>query len=339
MRYRRIKGAVHIHTSYSDGSGTVAEIIDAAAAAGLEYLVVADHDTTAAREDSDFKRRDGVLPIGAVEISPARRGHCLAIGARQVAGYRWMPESFYLQKLRRDGADTYIAHPEGRVKRRFGINLKQWHAWDHEHFTGMEIWSYMHDWVDKVGWLNLPALYRNPASAIDGPDKRVLGLWDRLNSRRRVVGIGALDAHAVKMFFGMLVAFEYEFLFRTVLTHALVESWGRSEAEDELSLRSALREGRAFVAYEALFPGDAFRFESTDGLQMGARAPLAGVRTLMASVDRPAEITLVHNGSASCVTSGRQARFDVHSAGVYRVEVRVEGRPWIFSNPIYLGDD
>jgi len=339
MGLREVKGAVHVHSRYSDGSGTVGEILDAAAAAHLDFVVITDHDSMEAAADRDFVRRGGVLPVAGAEISPGGRGHCLALGADDVTGYRWMPERFFLHKLHRDGADTYIAHPEGRVKRKFGINLRQWHAWDAEKFTGLEIWSYMHDWIDKVGYFNLPALYRAPDDAIDGPDERVLGLWDRLNVHRRVVGIGALDAHAVKMLGGLVVAFPYEFLFRTVLTHVLVEDWDGRPAEDERRLREGLRQGRAFVAYHTVAAADGFRFHESGGLQMGARAPLDGGRTLLVRAPKRADFTLVHNARRTARKSGEAAEFHAGEAGVYRVEARIGGRPWIFSNPICFDDD
>ena len=206
---RQVKGAIHIHTEHSDGSGSVNDVLRAASHAGLDFVIITDHDTKEADADLESNRPDGVLVMVGAEVSPAYGGHCLALGAGEVTGYRWMPEQHFLHKLRRDGADTYIAHPEGRVKPTFGIHLREWRTWQEEHFTGLEIWSYMHDWVENLTWRKLPFYYRHPEAAIDGPDESVLWLWDRLNLHRRVVGIGALDAHAVKLLFGLLTAFRY----------------------------------------------------------------------------------------------------------------------------------
>ena len=43
-----VLGALHSHTTWSDGSGTVAEMLDAAAAAGLAWIGISDHSPTAA---------------------------------------------------------------------------------------------------------------------------------------------------------------------------------------------------------------------------------------------------------------------------------------------------
>jgi DNA polymerase (family 10) len=42
-----LRGCVHAHTTWSDGSGTVAEMLDAAAAAGLSWVGLSDHSPTA----------------------------------------------------------------------------------------------------------------------------------------------------------------------------------------------------------------------------------------------------------------------------------------------------
>lgn len=42
-------GNLHIHTRYSDGSGSVSQVLRAGRRAGLDFLVVTDHRTLAAR--------------------------------------------------------------------------------------------------------------------------------------------------------------------------------------------------------------------------------------------------------------------------------------------------
>jgi hypothetical protein len=222
------------------------------------------------------------------------------------------------------------------VKPAFGINLTQWHIWESEHFDGIEIWSYMHDWVDNLTPVTMPYYYLRPDRAIDGPDRRVLGLWDRLNLHRRVAGVGALDAHAVKMLFGAFVAFPYERLFKTILTHATVERWGDDADADTAELRAALKSARAFVAYDALSASDGFEFRTSDGMMTGDRAPYeAGLKIEVRAAAR-AELRLVRNGRSFDAREGTAAEFAAEGPGVYRAEAYLGGRPWVFSNPIVL---
>lgn len=60
---RDYRMALHIHTRYSDGSGFVREIVATGREAGLDVLVISDHNTLAA------ERRLGRL---ARKFSPAR---------------------------------------------------------------------------------------------------------------------------------------------------------------------------------------------------------------------------------------------------------------------------
>jgi len=335
MSAREIRGAIHVHSDYSDGTGTVDEIIAAAQAAQLDFVILTDHDNSDAARDGYGGRYGKVLLVVGAEVSPPRGGHCLVLGAEDVHAYRWMPEKHYLHRLRRQNADIYVAHPEGRVKTTFGINLRQWHIWESEHFDGIEIWSYMHDWVERLNPLNIPMYYLSPDSAIEGPNEKVLGLWDRLNLHRRVTGIGALDAHAVKMGLGLFTAFKYEFLFGTILTHALVDDWGSDASADTRRLRAALKQARAYVAYEPLGSAEGFRF-AADGLEMGDRAAFGGAVRLEAFLPQSGQIAFIHNGRKIAAEEGAKASFPAGEPGVYRLEVRLNGRPWIFSNPICL---
>jgi len=335
MPPREIKGAVHVHSDFSDGSGSVEQIIEAARSAQLDFLILTDHDNTDAALHGYGGRYGGLLLLVGAEISPPRSGHCLVLGGGDVTGLRWVPERYYLPKLRRDRADVYIAHPEGRVKQAFGLNLRRWRIWDSEHFDGLEIWSYMHDWIENLHPLNLPYYYLRPDRAIDGPDPKVLRIWDRLNLHRPVSGLGALDAHAVKRVFGAFTAFKYEQLFRTILTHAWVDEWGADPSKDALSLRDSLKRGRSFIAYDALAPAAGFTFE-LDNVPLRSGPAVGAPPLLRARVPREAEISLIHNGRPLAAASGLCAEFPAGSPGVYRVEVRLDRRPWIFSNHLRL---
>ena len=40
---RPIRGAIHVHTRRSDGTGTMETVAEAASAAGLQFVIVTDH--------------------------------------------------------------------------------------------------------------------------------------------------------------------------------------------------------------------------------------------------------------------------------------------------------
>jgi hypothetical protein len=72
------RGAFHVHTERSDGRGTEKDVAAAAKAAGLQFVVLTDHNDFTLREPSYL---DGVLLVPGVEIS-TKSGHLVAMGLR-----------------------------------------------------------------------------------------------------------------------------------------------------------------------------------------------------------------------------------------------------------------
>jgi len=75
---------LHTHTIHSDGGYTPHELVDRAAAAGIEILAISDHDNLGAiPEAADYARSRGVTLIAATELSCQFEGrdiHILAYG-------------------------------------------------------------------------------------------------------------------------------------------------------------------------------------------------------------------------------------------------------------------
>ena len=67
--YVRVPGVVHVHTTLSDGGGSPEEVIRAARAAGLRFVVITDHNNLDAKPfEGDH---DGLLVIvrGGAQVS------------------------------------------------------------------------------------------------------------------------------------------------------------------------------------------------------------------------------------------------------------------------------
>jgi phosphoribosyl 1,2-cyclic phosphate 1,2-diphosphodiesterase len=83
-----VKGDLHLHTTYSDGSQTPAEALAEARSRGLDVVSFVDHDTTAGtRRALEVGARIGVAVIPGVEISAwdserGRKVHILGYGYR-----------------------------------------------------------------------------------------------------------------------------------------------------------------------------------------------------------------------------------------------------------------
>ena len=68
---------------------------------------------------------------------------------------------------------------------------------------------------------------------------------------------------------------------------------------------------------------------------VGAEAPFDG-QALHVRLPRPAAIRLLRGGEEVAAADGAALDHEPRGPGAYRVEVRLGGRTWILSNPIYL---
>ncbi len=111
----------------------------------------------------------------------------------------------------------------------------------------------------------------------------------------------------------------------------------------EAQVRSALREGRAYVSHDWLCDPTGFRFAAVNNLglfEMGDRVPLVGTLRLSAQTPVAAKLKLLRNGSVVQEASAARLEFTAKEPGAYRLEawLEVDGepRPWIYSNAIYV---
>ncbi len=100
-------GAIHIHSLFSDGTGDLKTIVKAAKKAGLDWVIITDHNTMEA-EEGIF---DGVYVIRGEEISPHSENHYLALGINEVIEPCDNPQ-VYVDKVRKLGGFGFSAHPD-----------------------------------------------------------------------------------------------------------------------------------------------------------------------------------------------------------------------------------
>jgi hypothetical protein len=177
-----------------------------------------------------------------------------------------------------------------------------------------------------------------------------LELWDQLlNTGHKVVGIAGADAHAIHYLMGPFqrILFPYEFHFRAINTHVLMdEPFTNNTSHDRRVLKDAIKNGSCFIGYDLPMETTGFRFtaQSDEGiLQMGQSGNIRFGATLQIRTPRKATIVLLHNGiPIHTWENTSHAVLPVTRAGVYRVEAyqpfKGRMRGWIFSNPIYLAE-
>src|SRR3972149_5180270 len=111
--------------------------------------------------------------------------------------------------------------------------------------------------------------FLHPLKSIVAPQPETLKLWDELNLKRKVVGIGGVDAHAHKynlLGFLEVEIFPYKVLFKSIRTHILLETELIRENSEESIQKSkdaiygALVNGRCFFANNYHADSKGFRF-------------------------------------------------------------------------------
>jgi hypothetical protein len=344
---------VHLHSTYSDGTGTVPEIGRAGERAEVDVVLLTDHDSLDAARQGDEGWYGRTLVLAGHEVSPIGRNHLLVFGVDEEIDWRGRTPAQIAQAAREAGGFGFAAHPFSTGSQRFrrvsslGVSM-EWE--DLDCLDGIEVWSFLADNGQRL------ASVREAARFIARPERYVtlaprenLDRWDRLAARRRVVGIGGLDAHQ----FGFRIAgrvvrlMGYARSFRQLRTHALLrEGFDGSLEHDRALVFEALREGRCYIAAHSVAPASGFRFfgESDGGglVQMGSEADASGGGwVLRAALPRAADVRLLRDGAE--VARAREARsleWRAEGPGVYRVEATLvthgAERTWVLSNPVYL---
>lgn len=338
---------IHVHSTFSDGTATVAEIIEAAAAAGADVVLLTDHDSLeAARRGLEGWHGDVLLLVGH-EVT-TRGGHLLVFGPEQEIDHRGKSEADICSEVTAEGGFAVAAHPfsRGGVVP-WIIRPHPWSALAECVTSGIELWSLVTDTAER--WRTprqVLSFLRRPEAALDGPPADHMARWDRLCARRRVPAIGGLDAHQSGVRIGgrVLSPMRNKRYFKLLRTHVLVnERPQRILAVDRAAVYDALRDGRCFLGVDALAPTRGFGFvaRGRDGRTavMGAEVS-SGRWTLSAVAPRSARLRLLRDGRVLAERLGRSLEVEVERPGSYRVEAWLASsgreRPWIISNPIYV---
>src|SRR6202162_1212845 len=166
------RGDLHLDNVHSGGAPRSSALVPAARAAGLDFIVSTDHNTSAANRVWPACRTDALLVIPGEEVT-TRHGHWLA-GGLQAHGWvdwRYGPRDGafprFAGEVRAGGGMVVAAHP--------AVPLPG-SAWEFgfAHVDALEVWN---------GRWNLD-------------DELSLRIWQRLlRQGRRVVAVGGSDSH------------------------------------------------------------------------------------------------------------------------------------------------
>jgi hypothetical protein len=167
----------------------------------------------------------------------------------------------------------------------------------------------------------------------------VLQRWDELNRGRRVVGLWSTDNHAKRIPLTPWAVLPHERVFRSFCARVQAPLTGNSKADIGAVLK-ALQEGRSFGAFEHLAPVETLVFAVSDPEgkqgQMGDAVPWREGLELEVTLPRAAQVRVLCDGELWLETDDAMLRRILERPGAYRMEARLHGRPWVFTNFIYV---
>jgi hypothetical protein len=345
---------LHMHTRYSDGSGSHRDIVNAAFKAGVDAVIVTDHNVLVQNFEGYYREKNRrLLMLIGEEIHDqdrdVQKNHMLVIGAnRELATFADDPQQL-IDHVREAGGLAFLAHPDDPASPAFNETDISWVDWSVRNYTGIELWNALSE-LKTILPTKLHGLFYAyfPNLVAHGPIPATLAKWDELlNDGQRVVAIGGSDAHAIRIQLGPLrrTIFPYEFHFRGVNTHVLTaEPLSGKVNADKRIIYEAMAAGRCFVGYDLPAPTRGFRFTAQGRektVTMGEEIPAQGGVTLQAGLPSMAEIRLIKDGAVIKTWKNQPACAHItNEAGVYRIEAYRNylgaKRGWIFSNPIYV---
>ncbi|MEA3376386.1 MAG: CehA/McbA family metallohydrolase [Chloroflexota bacterium] len=350
MSVHEYVGNPHVHTCYSDGTALHAEVARAAAEAGLDFVIVTDHNVWVDGVEGYY---DEVLLLVGEELHDVRcrpqASHLLAFGVdEELAPLASDPQSL-IDEVNRRGGIAYLAHPfELASPVDLELDAIPWGDWSVRRYAGIELWNYMSEFKGLLQ-NRLAALFYAyaPSLGIRGPYQTTLRKWDELLADgQRLSVIGASDAHGKTYSLGPLSrqVFPYRYLFRCVNTHVLTDLPFSGEPDhDRRLIVDGLRAGRTWVGYDLPASTSGFDFRARSGVNealVGQELVRTGAVGFSVRTPQPADTRLLRDGRVVARSRGRSLEYTTAEPGTYRVEVylryRLRRRGWIFSSPIYV---
>jgi hypothetical protein len=353
VTYLDLRGGLHVHTcTYSDGAGTVPEVMAAAQAVGLDFVLLTDHNTLAPLHDGweeKYPIESDQFPFLLVGTEVTVEGGAFLL-ALDFPNNGWeptkeIPSQNIIDDILAQGAWPLVSLP---------FDMKHpWKDWDATGCEGLEVINFStiarrHINLFSLLWLLSLYKLRGSVTAIAAictrPDEAIkrweLEIELAIKHGKKSVGIGALDAHAL-----MKIGKEkypipsYEDSFKGVTTHVLLQN------RDKSAIYAAFRAGNCYFSYDCLGDPKGTQFYSASGKIMGDSVPLG--ETLIATSPTPDTlIRLYHKGHIVAASVSGSLCYTPTEPGAYRVEIyrydKQAGRlflglrPWVFTNPIYL---
>ena len=343
-------GAIHIHTKFSDGTGDLKTVVKAAKNAGLNWIIITDHNTMEI-EEGIF---NGIYVIRGEEISPYSENHYLVLGINEVIPTNDNPQ-IYVDKVRELGGFGFAAHPdEGITVDKNGNcvprkNSNHCIPWTNKNVKpdGIEIWNWFSNWADNYddsSLLSKAYSFFFKHKIIKNPSPLTLSWWDSLNneSENVVPALGGVDAHAllIKDYFIPLYIFPYSTCFKTINNIInLKEHLSEDFNEAKKQILSAITQGNNIIVnkhVERNIPEVWISDDNNKNIYYGESTELKENTVLNIKIKKKSDIRILLNGNEIFKTQAKNCTLPIKEKGKYRIEFAHRDRGFAYTNPIVV---
>ena len=338
-------GAIHIHSVYSDGTGNVDSISKAAKKAGLDWIIITDHNSFEIEEGI----YNGVYVIKGEEISPKDENHYLALGINKYIQPN-TDAKHNVEAVKLNGGFGFAAHPNEGVNSQGSprLNKHQPIKWTNKNIIpdGVEIWNWFSEWADNLNDRNIFTLacaFLCKNKLVKSANSNVLFWWDNLNnvSEKIVPAIGGIDAHALKIkdYIIPVTIFPYESMFKTIVNVVTSDEEFKTDffARKEQILE-ALKSGRNLIINRAVSKEIPVIKISNQKqvVTSGESINLDNETLLNVQTKKKSSIKIFHNGKEIKSVISNGIKMILSEVGKYRVEIKFGERGFAYSNPIMV---
>lgn len=333
-------GAIHIHSVYSDGTGDIESISEAAKNAGLDWIIVTDHNSFEIEEGI----YNGVYVIKGEEISPKDENHYLALGINKYIQPN-VNAKHNIEAVKLNGGFGFAAHADESDYRR---NSHQPIKWTNKNITpdGVEIWNWFSEWADNLNDRNIFSLayaYLFKHNLVKEANATTIKWWDKLNntSDKIIPAIGGIDAHALKIkgYVIPVTIFPYQDMFKTIVN---VISSNKPFAKDfetrKTQILEAIKTGRNLIINRVVSKEiPIFKISNKNQtVTNGESISLDNETLLNVQTKKKGSIKIFHNGKEIKSVISNSIKMLLNEVGKYRVEIKFGKRGFAYSNPILV---
>jgi hypothetical protein len=320
-------GVFHVHSEAShDSQLTLKQIANAAAAAGLSFVVLTDHN----KQMVDGVEINGITFLSFAELSTPY-GHAIQLGAHEPLTKQERTELTLHDIVRERGGRSFLAHPSdpkrpwvGPMRNSGGLEIANIAATARHKLLSFEVFSLLPSVAAA------PLNWELAVAQLYGRDVKALQRWDA-EPDPSFVGICGADAHGRLLDLTLTLR-----AWRVVLDSTLPADPKHRAA----NVVKQLIQG-SFSCAAGMFADDPqFRF----GARLNGKWSAGGGETVTIdeadelivlnpiSQDARTQAVLLRNGHEIMRTRSRQLRYVNPTPGTYRSEIRIQVPFTFFGN-------